>query len=88
MSDHGTYEESGYGSNVRELRPRGPVDAGALSCPMCGNHGTSSVVDHPGGKYFCSCGSLFNGSDHEWRALAKHREQYAKRRGDAQSEAS
>lgn len=44
-----------------------------VSCPWCGGHGTSTVVDHEGGRFACSCGSLHNGTGTEWQRLAKHR---------------
>lgn len=55
---------------------------GSPTCPYCGDHETSRV-DHPGGTYFCPCGCLFNGSDAEFRRLAKHRQDVAARRWDA-----
>lgn len=53
-----------------------------VSCPWCGRHGSSVVVDHPEGRFFCSCGSLHFGSDAEWRRLAPHRLQNAQRRAE------
>lgn len=49
------------------------------SCPVCGEHGMASRIGHPDGTYFCSCGSLFNGTDAEWRRWARHRREHAER---------
>ncbi len=59
------------------------------TCPRCGHHDRVAVVNHPAGQFFCTCGSLFTGSDDEWRRLATYRMQAIerRRRGD-QREAS
>lgn len=43
------------------------------SCPWCGYHDRAVFAGSPEGKYLCACGSLFEGTDEEWRRLAKHR---------------
>ena len=43
------------------------------SCPWCGHHDRATFINSPEGRYLCSCGSLFDGTDEEWRRLAKHR---------------
>ena len=53
-----------------------------MTCPWCGRHGTSDIVNHPGGRFLCSCGSLHNGTDAEWRRLEDHRAGVAKRLGE------
>ena len=50
------------------------------SCPWCGSHDTSVRVQRPEGEFLCSCGSLHNGSDAEWRLLAEHRKHAIERR--------
>lgn len=56
-----------------------PASSAIPSCPVCGQHGTASRIGHPHGTYFCSCGSLFNGTDAEWRRWARHRLAHAER---------
>ena len=56
------------------------------SCPVCGRHGDATRVDLPHGRWYCSCGSLFNGTDAEWRRLARHRRMAAERRAGYQQE--
>ena len=50
------------------------------TCPVCGQQDTASPVDRPEGRYFCSCGSLFNGTDTEWWRWAEHRRLAAERK--------
>ncbi len=79
-------------SNVRPfVRPARPARASGQvpSCPYCGEHDTASRVDHPSGApWFCACGSLFTGSDDEWRRLAEHRRMATERRARDSQEAS
>lgn len=49
------------------------------TCPVCGETGNASYVNRPEGMFFCSCGSLFNGTDSEWRRWAYHRRMAAER---------
>lgn len=57
-----------------------PPRSNGPSCPWCGSHDDSTAVGHPDGKYLCSCGSLHNGTDAEWRILAEHRRKAIERR--------
>jgi len=50
------------------------------SCPWCGHHDRAVEVADPNGRFFCACGSLFWGTDSEWRRLAQHRRQAIERR--------
>lgn len=52
----------------------------APTCPWCGNTGRVSLAGRPEGRWFCACGSLFHGTDSEWRRLAAHRRRAAERR--------
>lgn len=79
-----------YPSNVKPLvRPARSARPQPLTCPYCGRHDTTSRVDHPSGApWFCACGSLFTGSDDEWRRLAEHRRMASERRARDSQEAS
>jgi len=50
------------------------------TCPYCGVTGDATDIGHFYGRFFCSCGSLFWGSDSEWHRLAKHRRLAAERK--------
>lgn len=77
------------GSNVRSLNSARQQRNQSPTCPWCGITGTASRVNNPNGEWFCSCGSLFNGTDVEWRKLAAHRRASDQRRAnDASTEAS
>lgn len=49
------------------------------TCPWCGHHDRAITVGHPGGRYYCACGSLFTGGDNEWRRLAQYRREAIER---------
>lgn len=50
------------------------------TCPWCGHHDRTVPVEHPLGRFFCACGSLFWGTDSEFRRLAQHRRAAIERR--------
>lgn len=53
------------------------------TCPRCGLHDRASRINHPHGRYYCSCGHLFEGTQAEWHRLAKtRRAAIALRNGD------
>jgi ribosomal protein S27AE len=70
---HGVYDD-GHEQHVKPLGKRVPT------CPWCGEDGNASFVGRHDGRYFCGCGSLFQGTEAEWRALAQHRRENAERR--------
>lgn len=57
-----------------------PPRTNGPTCPWCGQHHTSTRVAHADGEWYCSCGSLHNASDAEWRLLAEHRKKVIERR--------
>lgn len=71
---HETPEPDAHFAGARAPRTNGP------SCPWCGQHDSSTRVQHPDGEYMCSCGSLHNGTDSEWRKLAEYRKKAIERR--------
>lgn len=79
MTDHGIYEGDVQRDNVRALRPR-PTIHNPPSCPYCGTNDCISRLNHEHGEWYCACGSLFTGSDAEWRRLADHRRRASERR--------
>lgn len=44
------------------------------TCPWCGLDDHALVVNDSHGRFYCSCGSLFWGTDAEWRRLEHHRQ--------------
>jgi len=60
--------------------PPDPEPGTVPTCPYCGVTGDATDLGHDLGRYFCSCGSLFWGSDSEWHRLAKHRRMAAERK--------
>lgn len=68
------------GGHEPERAPAPAANGTVPSCPVCGQHGTATRINHPDGTYYCSCGSLFHGTDTEWRRWAHHRRMTAERR--------
>lgn len=64
----------------------GPLVPRVPTCPRCGNHDRAGRIDHPEANFFCSCGTLFLGTELEWRQYAKVRQEAAKRRDRATNE--
>lgn len=68
---HGVYDDGQPAGTPALVRP-----GGAPTCPWCGKDGLATPVHHHtlgGGGWYCACGSLYVGTDAEWRRLAKHR---------------
>lgn len=65
------------GNPYLDITPQG---SNGPSCPYCGLIEGVTRVDNEHGKYYCSCGSLFEGTEDEWRRLARHRQLNVERR--------
>lgn len=65
------------GDFYTEITPQG---SNGPSCPYCGLTEGVDRVDNPNGTYYCSCGSLFWGTEDEWRRLARKRHENVERR--------
>lgn len=59
--------------------PPDPEPGAVPTCPVCGKTGHATRIDNPHGTYYCSCSSLYWGTDSEWRRWAKHRRLAAER---------
>lgn len=73
--DGGVYDD-GEPYGTEPMVPPGQVP----TCPRCGLTGDATRINHPNGAYFCSCGQLYTGTDHEWRRLARTRRETIERR--------
>lgn len=51
------------------------------TCPRCGETDRPNVeiVDRPEGRFYCACGTLFNGGDREWWIWARERKESRRR---------
>lgn len=47
------------------------------TCSWCGLNDRATRLEHHLGRFFCSCGSLFDGTESEWRRLANWRRKHA-----------
>ena len=64
---------------VTNGRP-GPLVPQVPTCPRCGNHDRAGRIDHPEANFYCACGTLFLGTESEWRRHSKERQQAQERR--------
>lgn len=66
------------GADIVSTEPM--VPAGEMpTCPLCGRNDAVVRVTHPDGGFFCSCGTLFTGTDAEWRRWAAQRRERLER---------
>lgn len=49
------------------------------SCPLCGRNDSVTRVVSPTGDFFCGCGTVFDGTDDEWRRWAARRRERIER---------
>lgn len=79
----GVYEDG----HAPPARPEIVSNGRYPSCPACGQHETVMPITSPNGAYYCGgstsehtgCGTLFDGTDAEWRRWRERREATRKR---------
>lgn len=49
------------------------------SCPLCGNPDSVCEIASPHGRYYCACGTVFDGTDSEWTHWARRRRERIER---------